>query len=92
MDGPVKPGHDGGERSRDPAAEPPQGRPAARAHARNRPSGARKDRRKLSYILNTPNVVFSTGAFRQADSARPTTLRVSAGAMMPSSHIRAVEK
>jgi hypothetical protein len=37
-----------------------------------------------------PNLVGSAGAFAAADSARPSTWRVSAGSMMPSSQIRAV--
>src|SRR3546814_17975389 len=43
-----------------------------------------------SYILNTPNRVGSIGAFSAAESDRPSTIRVSAGSMMPSSHSRAV--
>jgi hypothetical protein len=42
------------------------------------------------YIRNTPNLVSGMGALRQAESARDSTRRVSAGAMMPSSHSRAV--
>ena len=42
------------------------------------------------YILNTPNVVGSIGAFRLAEMARPSTRRVSAGSMTPSSHSRAL--
>ena len=42
------------------------------------------------YIRNTPKRVSSIGALSAADSARPSTRRVSAGAMMPSSHRRAV--
>jgi hypothetical protein len=36
-----------------------------------------------------PNSVASIGAFNAADSPRPSTLRESAGSMMPSSHRRA---
>jgi hypothetical protein len=43
-----------------------------------------------SYILNTPNRMSGIGALRVAERARATTRRVSAGAMMPSSHRRAV--
>ncbi len=42
------------------------------------------------YIRKTPNLVSSMGAFSAADNARPSTRRVSAGAMMPSSHNLAV--
>ncbi len=43
------------------------------------------------HIRNTPNVARSgTGALRQAASARPSTSRVCAGSMMPSSHRCAV--
>ena len=49
------------------------------------------------HILNTPNAASRSagrpcGALSEADSARPSTRRVSAGAMTPSSHRRAVEK
>ena len=44
------------------------------------------------YIRNTPNGVSGIGALRAADRPRPSTVRVSAGSMMPSSHRRAVEK
>ena len=43
------------------------------------------------YILNTPNDARSgIGAFRHAANASPSTSRVWAGSMMPSSHSRAV--
>ena len=42
------------------------------------------------HIRNTPNRVGSIGAFSAADSARPSTRRVSIGSMTPSSHRRAV--
>ena len=42
------------------------------------------------YIRNTPNVVGSAGRFWDAEIARPSTRRVSAGSMMPSSHSRAL--
>ena len=44
------------------------------------------------YILNTPNLVRGIGAFSAADNASASTRRVSEGAMMPSSHNRAVAK
>ena len=37
------------------------------------------------YIRNTPNVVLATSAFSAAEIPSPSTMRVSAGAMMPSS-------
>jgi len=42
------------------------------------------------HILNTPNFVSGTGALSAALNASASTRRVSAGAMMPSSHSRAV--
>ncbi len=42
------------------------------------------------YILNTPNLVSSMGALSAAEMPRPSTARVSAGSMMPSSHNRAL--
>src|SRR5262249_56137154 len=42
------------------------------------------------YILNTPNRVGGIGALSAAEKASASTRRVSAGAMMPSSQIRAV--
>jgi hypothetical protein len=42
------------------------------------------------HILNTPNLVASTGALSAALNASASTRRVSDGAMMPSSHSRAV--
>ena len=46
----------------------------------------------IGYIRNTPKRGPSgTGALRQAAKARPSTSRVWAGSMMPSSHSRAVE-
>lgn len=44
----------------------------------------------LHHILNRPNFVGSIGAFADADSPRPSTSRVSAGSITPSSHSRAV--
>ena len=45
----------------------------------------------IDHILNTPNGGRSgIGALRQAAKARPSTSRVWAGSMMPSSHSRAV--
>ena len=49
-----------------------------------------RDARATGYIRNTPNLVASIGALRQAANASPSTRRVSDGMMMPSSHIRAV--
>ena len=46
--------------------------------------------RSLDYILKTPKVVSGTGAFRLALMARPSTSRVWAGSITPSSHRRAV--
>ncbi len=43
-----------------------------------------------SHIRNTPKRVGSIGAFNAADSPSPSTRRVSAGSMMPSSHRRAL--
>jgi hypothetical protein len=45
-----------------------------------------------AHILNTPNFVSGTGAFSAAEYASASTRRVSDGAMMPSSHSRAVAK
>ena len=42
------------------------------------------------YILNTPKRVSFMGAFNAADRPSPSTRRVSAGSMMPSSHSRAL--
>ena len=42
------------------------------------------------HIRNTPKRVSSRGLFSAADSARPSTRRLSAGSMMPSSHSRAL--
>ena len=45
----------------------------------------------LPHILNTPKLARSgIGAFKHAANARPSTSRVCAGSMMPSSHSRAV--
>src|SRR5690606_4507706 len=46
--------------------------------------------RCVGYMRNTPNLAGSIGALRDAETARPSTRRVSAGSMMPSSHSRAV--
>jgi hypothetical protein len=43
------------------------------------------------YMRNTPNPPRSTGALSAADSDSPSTVRLAAGSMMPSSHSRAVE-
>ena len=42
------------------------------------------------HILNTPNRVSGIGALSAAENASASTRRVSLGAMMPSSHSRAV--
>src|SRR5690349_19025008 len=42
------------------------------------------------YILKTPNLVCDTGALSAAENASASIRRVSEGAMMPSSHSRAV--
>src|SRR5690606_39143800 len=42
------------------------------------------------YMRNTPKRAGSIGALSEADRPRPSTRRVSAGSMMPSSHSRAV--
>jgi hypothetical protein len=42
------------------------------------------------HILNTPNLVRGIGALSAADKAKAKTFRVSLGAMIPSSHSRAV--
>jgi hypothetical protein len=44
----------------------------------------------IPHILNTPHLVSSTGALSAALNASASTRRVSLGAMMPSSHSRAV--
>ena len=44
----------------------------------------------LHHILNRPNFVGSIGALADADNPRPSTSRVSAGSITPSSHSRAV--
>jgi len=44
------------------------------------------------HILKTPNLVGSIGALRQAEKASESTRRVCVGAMIPSSHSRAVAK
>ena len=43
------------------------------------------------YIRNTPNGVSGIGALSAAERPSPSTMRVSTGSMMPSSHRRAVE-
>ncbi len=42
------------------------------------------------YMRNTPKLVFSIGAFSAADRPNPSTMRVSAGSITPSSHNRAL--
>merc|ERR1719312_228184 len=48
--------------------------------------------RNQLYILNTPNLVSSMGAFKAALKLSPKTLRESTGSITPSSHILALEK
>ncbi len=43
------------------------------------------------HILNTPKRDSGIGALSEAEIARPSTVRVSAGSMTPSSHSRAEE-
>ena len=43
------------------------------------------------HIRNTPKAGSASGAFAAVDRARPSTVRVSAGSITPSSHSRAVE-
>ena len=45
---------------------------------------------RCAYIRNTPNFVAGIGAFSVAASERPSTRRVSAGSITPSSHSRAL--
>ncbi len=55
------------------------------------PVPGRIEYRHLPHIRNTPNAARSgTGAFSVAANASPSTSRVWAGSMMPSSHSRAV--
>src|SRR6185437_5621533 len=49
-----------------------------------------RQRHYVPHIRNTPKRVGSIGALRQADRLNESTRRVSAGAMTPSSHNRAV--
>src|SRR5262249_15776662 len=42
------------------------------------------------HIRKSPNAVFATGAFSAAERPSPSTRRLSAGSMMPSSHSLAV--
>ncbi len=53
------------------------------------PSPARGEGRN-HHIRNTPKVVSGIGAFSDAEIASPSTSRVWAGSMTPSSHRRAV--
>lgn len=58
-----------------------------RAFRRSRPEGPLEPE---VHILKMPKRVSGTGALRQAENARPSTSRVSSGAITPSSHSRAV--
>ena len=49
-----------------------------------------KDFVEHGYILNTPKRVSAMGLFSDADSARPSTRRVSMGLITPSSQRRAL--
>jgi enoyl-CoA hydratase/carnithine racemase len=55
-----------------------------------RARAARRSRTR-AYMRNTPKRVGSIGALRLADSASPSTSRVCAGSITPSSHSRALE-
>ena len=44
----------------------------------------------IGHIRKTPNRVGSIGALRLAEIDKASTIRVSAGSMMPSSHSRAL--
>ena len=48
------------------------------------------ERAGMLYIRNTPKRVSGIGAFSDADRPSASTVRVSAGSMMPSSHSRAL--
>lgn len=51
-----------------------------------------RERESLNYILNTPNLVSSTGRFMEAaEMQRPMIFLVSAGSIIPSSQSLAVE-
>ena len=69
-------------------AEPPAG--ADHAPGDLAPVGDEKaSKHGGRYIRKMPNVVFSIGALSAAEIDRPSTVRVSAGSMIPSSHSRA---
>ena len=56
------------------------------------PCDAIDTRYSSPHILNTPNLISGIGALSAADRDSATTRRVSRGAMMPSSQMRAVAK
>lgn len=65
--------------------------PCVQAHAQCLAMKSRTCKRASPpHIRNTPKRVGSIGAFNAADSPSPSTRRVSAGSMMPSSHKRAL--
>jgi len=80
MDARVKPAHDAEDAAT--LARPLPVGTARSVHAFAHPTHA--------HILNTPNFVSGTGALSAALNAKANTRRVSDGAMMPSSHSRAV--
>jgi hypothetical protein len=65
-------------------------RPLAYRGAAGTARGAAADGLTGRHILNTPNLVSGIGALSAAEKASASTRRVSVGAMMPSSHSRAV--
>ena len=80
-------------------------RDGAKAHALGRPRDAARDlaaigdqergegarkRHGRAHILKTPKREGAGGAFKPAEMASASTMRVSAGSMMPSSQSRAV--
>ena len=52
---------------------------------------SKRDCLAMFYILNTPKRDSGIGALSDAEIARPSTMRVSAGSITPSSHSRADE-
>ena len=54
------------------------------------PVGDQQGAEHVGHIRNTPKRVSCLGLFNAADKASPSTRRLSAGSMMPSSHNRAL--
>ena len=54
------------------------------------PNATPKEAGDLTHIRKTPCFLSGNGEFREAAIPRPTTVRVSTGSMIPSSHRRAV--